>query len=73
MAHIQDNLVEELHSVTQEHEGNNVPVDLVAQSSQINRIDAFGVAMFVQELPGGIDIGDTSSGREKSSGGIIVA
>ncbi len=52
-SHVEDNFVEELQRVTQEHEWHNVPVDLAAQGCQIDWPCAVvGIPMGIEILPG---------------------
>lgn len=73
MTYVENNLIEELHGVAQEHEGDNVPIDLVSQLGKIHFLNTLSISMLVEELPSGIDISDTGCGREKSSGVRIIA
>lgn len=70
--HVEDNFVEELHCVAQEHERHDVPIDLAAQRAQVDGINTLGIAVLVEELPRSIDVVDSSSGRQKAGGSSIV-
>ena len=64
MTHIQDDLVEELHRVAAKHERHNVPVNLVAESIDIDGSDAVDVdvAVLIEEFPRRVDLGATAGG-----------
>ena len=59
VTYIENNLIEELHRITAEHDGDNVPIDLATQSLEL-RLGGSGlgdIAVRVEELPGGVDVG----------------
>ncbi|KAF4504638.1 hypothetical protein G6O67_008065 [Ophiocordyceps sinensis] len=73
-AHVENDLVEELHGVAAKHERHNVQVDLAAQRGEVDGGHALDMAVTVEELPGGVDRGRgrAGSGRERGRGADVA-
>lgn len=55
-SHIEDDFVQKLECVTQEHQRHDAEVDAPAQGLQINGIDGCSISMVVEILPSGVDL-----------------
>lgn len=57
ISHIEDDFVQELERVAQEHQGHDAKVDPAAQGREINSFDGRGMSMSIEIFPRCIDLG----------------